>query len=133
MIVGADGDTRESLMETVRFIKNSQIIAPKFYCLTPIPGTDLHEEMKEKGKITDYDYFAYKPSVSVLDTPNLKAEEVTECFWMVYEKLYTIPTILKRTVINKRFFKHPARTMFYLMVNLVYRSQIKRRISPNIL
>lgn len=89
--------------------------------------------MKEKGKITDYDYFSYKPSISVLDTPNLKANEVTECFWMVYEKLYTIPAILKRTLFHKRFFKHPDRTLFYLMVNLVYRSQIKRRISPNIL
>lgn len=133
MIVGADGDTRESLLATVDFIKNSDIIAPKFYCLTPIPGTDLHEEMKQKGKITDFDYFSYKPSVSVLDTPNLKAAEVTECFWMVYEKLYTIPAILKRTIFHKRFLKHPKRTLFFLMVNLVYRSQIKRRISPNIL
>ncbi len=133
MIVGADGDTKESLQQTVDFIKGTDIIAPKFYCLTPIPGTDLHEEMKAKGKITDYDYFAYKPSVSVLDTPNLTAQEVTHYYWKVYEALYTIPTILRRTIFHKRFFKHPGRTLFYLMVNLVYRSQIKRRIAPNIL
>ena len=133
MIVGADFDTRESLLETVEFVKKADIIAPKFYCLTPIPGTDLHTEMKEKGKITDYDYMSYKPSVSVLDTPNMKAHEVTECYWMVYNKLYTIPAILRRTIFNKRFLKHPGRTVFYLMVNLVYRSQIKRKIAPNIL
>ena len=133
MIVGADGDTRESLLETVRFVKKAGIVAPKFYCLTPIPGTDLHEEMKAKGKITDYDYLSYKPSVSVLNTPNLTAEEVTQCYWMVYEKLYTIPAILRRTVFHRRFLRHPGRTLFFLMVNLVYRSQIKRRIAPNIL
>ena len=133
MIVGADFDTRESLLETVDFIKKTDIIAPKFYCLTPIPGTDLHKEMKEKGKITDHDYFKYKPSISVLDTPNMTAAEVTECYWMVYNKLYTIPTILRRTFFHKRFLKHPGRTLFYLMVNLVYRSQIKRKIAPNIL
>lgn len=133
MIVGAEGDTRESLLQTVKFVKETDIIAPKFYCLTPIPGTDLHAEMKAAGKITDDDYFKYKPSVSVLNTPNLTAEEVTECYWMVYNKLYTIPAILKRTVFHRRFLKHPGRTMFYLMVNLVYRSQIKRKIAPNIL
>ncbi|MDY2880553.1 MAG: radical SAM protein [Candidatus Borkfalkiaceae bacterium] len=133
MIVGADYDTRESLLETVKFVKKADIIAPKFYCLTPIPGTELHEEMKQAGRITDGDYLKYKPSVSVLDTPNLKAEEVTECYWMVYNKLYTIPSILRRTIFNRRFLKRPARTMFYLMVNLVYRSQIKRKIAPNIL
>lgn len=133
MIVGAEGDTRESLQETVKFIKGTDIIAPKFYCLTPIPGTDLHEEKKKEGKITDYDYFAYKPSISVLNTPHLTADEITECYWEVYEALYTIPTILKRTLFHKRFLRHPGRTLFYLMVNLVYRSQIKRRIAPNIL
>ena len=133
MIVGAEHDTRESLMETVKFIKQTDIIAPKFYCLTPIPGTDLFKEMKEKGKITDYDYFKYKPSISVLDTPNMTAQEVTDCYWEVYNKLYTVPAILKRTIFHKRFLKHPGRTMFYLMVNFVYRSQIKRKIAPNIL
>lgn len=133
MIVGAEFDTRESLLETVEFVKKADIITPKFYCLTPIPGTDLHEEMKAKGKITDYDYLKYKPSVSVLDTPNMTAAEVTECYWMVYNKLYSLPVILKRTIFNRRFFKRPGRTIFYLMVNLVYRSHIKRRIAPNIL
>jgi len=133
MIVGAEHDTKESLLETIKFIKSSGIIAPKFYCLTPIPGTELHTEMKEKGKITDYDYFKYKPSISVLDTENLTADQVTKLYWEVYEKLYTIPAILKRTIFNKRILKRPKRTLFYLMVNLVYRSQIKKRIAPNIL
>ena len=62
-----------------------------------------------------------------------KAAEVTECYWMVYEKLYTIPAILRRTVFHRRFLRHPGRTLFYLMVNLVYREQIKRKIAPNIL
>jgi len=133
MIVGAENDTKQSLLDTVDFIKKTDIIAPKFYCLTPIPGTDLHKELQGTGKITDDDYFKYKPSVSVLNTSNLTAEQVTQYYWMIYNKLYTIPAILKRTVFHKRFLRHPSRTMFYLMVNMVYRSQIKRKIAPNIL
>jgi radical SAM superfamily enzyme YgiQ (UPF0313 family) len=39
MIVGVDGDTLESLRATIDFVARSRIVAPKFYLLTPIPGT----------------------------------------------------------------------------------------------
>jgi len=133
MIVGVESDTRESLDRTVDFVKSSNIIAPKFYCLTPIPGTDLYEELKGKNAITEFDVFKYKPSISVINTPNLTAEEVTEKYWDIYGKLYTIRNILGRTIFSKRMLKRPRRTIFFLMVNLVYRSQIKRKIAPNIL
>lgn len=132
MIIGLDTDTVESLDETIRFIKKSDIIAPKFYCLTPIPGTVLNKEMKEKGRIVDPDVLTYRPSKSVLKTPHFTADEVTEQYWRVYKKLYTMWAILRRTIFNKRMLKHPLRTLFFFGVNLVYRSNIKRKVAPNI-
>ena len=35
MIIGLDTDTKESLDKTIEFVKKSNIVAPKFYCLTP--------------------------------------------------------------------------------------------------
>ncbi len=133
MIIGLDTDTLAVLDETIKFVRNSSIIAPKFYCLTPIPGTDLNKEMNERGSISDQNVFNYKPSISVNNTPNMTAEQITSEYWRVYEELYTVRNIMKRTIFHKRMLKHPGRTMFFLMVNMVYRSQIKRRIAPNIL
>lgn len=133
MIIGLDTDTPAVLDETIKFVRNSSIIAPKFYCLTPIPGTDLNKEMNERGSISDQNVFNYKPSISVNNTPNMTAEQITSEYWRVYEELYTVRNIMKRTIFHKRMLKHPGRTMFFLMVNMVYRSQIKRRIAPNIL
>ncbi len=133
MIVGIDTDTRESLLATIDFVKSSDIVAPKFYCLTPIPGTDLYEELKDTGRITDPDVLSYTPSRAVIDTPNLTATEVEALFWEIYHRVYTLPAILQRTVLHRRMRSRPGQTLFFLMVNLVYRSQIRRRISPNIL
>ena len=133
MIVGIDTDTRESLLKTVDFIKESGIIAPKFYVMTPIPGTDYYDEMLSEGRIVEEDVFKFTPSTAVITHPHMKTEEITATYWEIYRRLYTVPAILKRTVFRKRFFKNPGRSLFYLMVNLVYRGQIKRKVPPNIL
>lgn len=133
MIVGLDTDTPESLRATAEFIEKSSIIAPKFYCLTPIPGTPLNKQMNEAGRITDDNVLEYKPSKSVLNTPNMTADQVTEEYWKLYERLYSMRNILKRTIFNKRMLKRPLQTLFFFGVNMIYRSHIKRRVAPNIL
>lgn len=132
MIIGLDTDTRESLDATIEFVKKSNIIAPKFYCYTPIPGTVLNKEMNESGRIADQNFLEYRPSKSVLNTPNFTAEEVTQEYWRVYEELYSIKNIFRRTIFNKRMLKNPFRTLFFFGVNMVYRGNIKRRVAPNI-
>ena len=132
MIIGIDTDTVDSLDLTIEFIKKSNIIAPKFYCYTPIPGTPLNKEMRAQGRIADDNILEYRPSKSVLNTPHFTADQVTEQYWRVYKELYSIKNILKRTVLHKRMLKHPFRTLFFLGVNMVYRSNIKRKVAPNI-
>lgn len=133
MIVGLDTDTPESLAATAEFVEKSSIIAPKFYCLTPIPGTPLNKQMHEAGRITHDNVLEYKPSESVLNTPNMTAEQVTEEYWKLYERLYSMRNILKRTLFNKRMLKRPGQTLFFFGVNMIYRAHIKRRVAPNIL
>ena len=132
MIIGLDTDTVQSLNDTVEFVKNSNIIAPKFYCLTPIPGTPLNKEMNARGSIVDGNFLEYRPSKSVNNTPNFTADEVTEQYWRVYKELYTMKAILKRTLFHKRMLKHPFRTIFFFGINMVYRGNIKRKVAPNI-
>ena len=132
MIIGLDTDTVESLDQTIEFIKKSNIIAPKFYCYTPIPGTVLNQQMQAQGRIVDQNILEYRPSKSVLDTPHFTADEVTAQYWRVYKELYSIRNILKRTLLHKRMLRHPLRTLFFFGVNMVYRSNIKRKIAPNI-
>ena len=44
MIVGTDGDTMDSLKQTYDFVMKTNIPIPKFYIMTPMPGSDLYSE-----------------------------------------------------------------------------------------
>jgi radical SAM superfamily enzyme YgiQ (UPF0313 family) len=133
MIVGVDTDTKESLNDTVNFVLNAKIIAPKFYIMTPIPGTDLYDEMLKENRIVEEDVLKFKPSRAVITHPHMTTQEITDMYWEIYNKLYTYKNIFKRTLLNKNFLKNPNRYLFFLMVNLYYRYQIKRKIAPNIM
>lgn len=133
MIVGIDADTKESLRATVDFVLNTPIIAPKFYIMTPIPGTDFYKEMCAAQRIVEKDLFKFSPSNAVITHPNMTTQEINDIYWEIYDKVYTIPAIIKRTLLHKRFWRDPKRYIFFLMVNIFYRHQIKQRIAPNIM
>lgn len=133
MIVGVDSDTKESLERTIDFINATPIIAPKFYIMTPIPGTDLFNKMLANNRIIETDFFTITASKAVITHPHMTTDELTYMFRHIYNKVYTLRRILKRTIFHKRFFKDPGRYLFFLMVNLFYRYQIKRKIAPIIM
>ncbi len=130
MIVGVDSDTLESLRDTIDFVARSRIVAPKFYLMTPIPGTDLFEDMQKQGRILTDDFLAMTSCVPAISHPNMTTEELGAIYWEIYDRLYTIGMILRRTIFQKYFFRAPSRYLFYLLVNLFYRYQIEHRIGP---
>ncbi|MBK8803878.1 MAG: radical SAM protein [Fibrobacteres bacterium] len=130
MIVGVETDTLESLRRTVEWVASTPIAAPKFYLLTPIPGTDLYERYKREGRILDPNVFTYTASHAVISHPNMTTRELNDIFWEIYDRLYTLPRILRRTVLHRRFWRKPGHFLFLLGVNLYYRWQIKKRIAP---
>ena len=132
MVVGAEGDTLESIKETTNFVVNNHIAVPRFYILTPIPGTEYYEEMK-KNRIYNTDMYSYNSCEAVHITKNMAPEELTRAYWDLYNRVYSIKNILKRTIFTIAFFKRPINVLFYFFVNLYYRKQIKKGIVTNII
>lgn len=133
MVVGADGDTLESIKNTGKFIKDNKISVPRFYILTPIPGTEYYNEMENQGRIAVRDIYSYNGREAVHIPKNMTPKELTDAYWNLYEEVFSINSILARTIFRKDFFKKMDRCIFYLGVNLYYRYQIKRKITPNII
>lgn len=133
MIWGIDTDTRETVQDTINFVLDNKIMAPKFYIMTPIPGTDLYNELLAANRLVEDDVFKYSPTTAVIKHPHMETQEITDTFWEIYNEVYRIKNILKRTILHRKFFKQPTRYLFFLYVNLYYRYQIKRKIAPNIL
>ncbi len=133
MIWGVDTDTKETIQQTIDFVLNNKIIAPKFYIMTPIPGTDLYNELLAANRLVEDDVFKYAPTTAVIKHPHMETQEITDTFWEIYNQVYSIRNIIKRTILHKKFLKNPFRYLFFLYVNLYYRYQIKGKIAPNIL
>lgn len=133
MVVGAEGDTLESIRETARFIERNHIAVPRFYILTPIPGTKYWEEMKRQDRIYNTDMYSYNSCEAVHIPKNMTPQELTGAYWNLYRDVYSVKCILKRTIFTKSMLRRPFQAFFYLFVNLYYRKQIKHGIVPNII
>ena len=133
MVVGADGDTLESIKETAKFISDNHIAVPRFYILTPIPGTKFFDQMQEQGRIYNKDIYSYNGCEAVHVPKNMTPEELTRAYWELYNEVYTMKSITKRTLLTSSFFKRPFMVIFYFFVNIFYRYQIKKGIVPNII
>ena len=132
MVVGGEGDTLLSIKDTKRFIEQNKITVPRFYILTPIPGTKFFKDMSEEGRIIKDDIYSFDGTEAVHTPKNMTPDELTNAYWELYESLFTLKSILKRNVFRKEFLQKPGKYLFYSIVNLFYRYQIKRKITPNI-
>lgn len=133
MVVGAEGDTLESIKATGGFIRENKIVVPRFYILTPIPGTKFYEDMIKENRICNHNMYSYNGTEAVHVPKNMTPQELTKAYWDLYNDVFTMRSILERTIFHSEFFKRPLTFLFYLSVNLYYRYQIKRRITPNII
>lgn len=133
MIIGTDGDTRESIMNTATFINDAKIMFPKFYILTPLPGTEFYNVIKKQGRLLHENYRKYTAASCVFEPKNMSAMELEKAYFDMYRKVYSFKNILKRTIFNKYFFNRPTIHLFALFTNLVYKKFLKKGDSPNIL
>jgi radical SAM superfamily enzyme YgiQ (UPF0313 family) len=133
MVVGADGDTVESIKATGKFIEDNKVVVPRFYILTPIPGTEFFKEMVEQNRICNKEIYSYNGTEAVHIPKNMTPEQLTEAYWKLYNDVFTIKSIVNRTLLHRDFLKKPFAYLFYLGVNLFYRYQIKQKITPNII
>jgi len=132
MVVGGEGDTLESIRKTKDFIEKNKISVPRFYILTPFPGTKFFKEIKKQGRFINQDIYSFDGTQAVYKPSNMTADELTDAYWNLYEGLFTLSSIIKRNIMRKEFLAHPGKYLFYVGVNLYYRHQIKKKITPNI-
>lgn len=133
MVVGAEGDTLESIQNTAAFIADNHIAVPRFYILTPIPGTKFFDEMQAQNRIYNTDIYSYNGCEAVHIPKNMTPEELTGAYWDLYNRVYSIRCIVKRTLLTSSVLRRPFQAFFYFFVNLFYRKQIKKGIVPNII
>ena len=132
MIVGTDYDTEDSIRETYDFIYRNRIPIPRFYILTPIPGTALFEELKAQGRMLTEDLRLFDGTRCVHIPKNIAPEKLTEMYWWLNNQVFSMKSILHRVLFNRSLWRNPSMLLFSLAINLHYRHYVKRKITPNI-
>jgi radical SAM superfamily enzyme YgiQ (UPF0313 family) len=111
MLFGMESDKKEDLYARGQFIKESAIDCYQCTILTPLPGTTLHERLKEKNMIvlnnypSDWQYYHFWKST--IDTPNMNHAELESTMNEVYLRLYDKEEMRKkmfRTLWNTKSF-----------------------------
>ena len=101
-IIGSPKETREQVIKTYNFIKNSKIDNFDVYFLTPLPGTSVWEIAKDKGLVSDYDFDWSRLSVNAYRNPEnaiflsekLTQEELIE-FYKKFKRLRLLRSITR--------------------------------------
>jgi radical SAM superfamily enzyme YgiQ (UPF0313 family) len=133
MIIGTDGDTPESIIATADFVIRNKIPAPKFYILTPLPGTEFYKEMKREGRLLHEDYEKYTAASCVFKPIQSTPQNLEAAYMDLYKEVYSYKNIVRRTIFNKGILKNPLVYLFMFFGNLVYKQSINRGDAPNIL
>jgi radical SAM superfamily enzyme YgiQ (UPF0313 family) len=131
MILGLDGDDESVFEKTYDFLMENQIALPRMYILTPVPGTPMHKELNDDGRIFDHDIIKYQGGAAVFHPKNMTAEVLEKGYWNLYRQLYKYKNIYKRIKSNPSNLGAKMR-LFVMGTNAVYHNHISRDITPGI-
>ena len=97
-ILGFPGETKETVKQTIRFVKKLDIDFAQFYCAVPFPGSELYNLSRKKGWINTSNWRRFEQNYSVLNTGSITAEEIMRLRSKAIKAFYLRPKIIFRTL-----------------------------------
>ena len=89
-IFGGDGDTAESIKETVDFALEARIDTAQFLTLTPLPGTDLFNQLEAEGRLLTRNWELYDGHHVVFQPKKISALKLQEEATNAHKKFYSM-------------------------------------------
>lgn len=126
-MVGNQGETKETMQDTLRLALKLNTDTAQFFPLIPYPGTEAYEYNKKMGYLTvgDYEHYCGEDGThnTVLNLPNLSTQEMVDFCDYARKKYYLRPSyILHRLRVGltnpddlKRSFKAFGKLWKYLI------------------
>ena len=98
-IIGLEGDTKRSIVETVRYAKRLNTDFANFTICTPIPGTEYYEQIKDR--ISEKDWEKFDNFHSVFKHNNLSAHELRNFQEKAIVSYYMRPKFILKHLMRK--------------------------------
>jgi len=96
VILGFPGETKDTVLKTVKFVEELNPNDVGYHIATPYPGTPMYDFVKENGwlKITDFD--RYDTATPVFESPTLSMKDLAEIREKAYQRFYIRPRYVLR-------------------------------------
>jgi radical SAM superfamily enzyme YgiQ (UPF0313 family) len=143
-VLGASDDNVFTIKNTAKFAEDMKLDSVQFLVLTPLPGTDTYDELKEKGALISDDWRLYDSHHVVFKPDNMSPYELqVEAFKAMgrfyswknsFRHVFNIHNfyIFLRSLVKKRsLFKALKSGYFYFFVNIYGRYSIKKALKDN--
>lgn len=105
-IVGAEGETRESLARLVDFILASPLAEVQLTLQTPFPGTKLHQRLRDQGRLlADRSWSHYTLFDVTYEPDQLSVSELEQAFRDVLAAVYGPQATNRRNELRKQIWK----------------------------
>ncbi len=119
MIFGFDNDTRNTFNETVDFLIKNKISTASFNALTPYPGTQTFDEMKDSDRLITTDWKYYDHNTVVFRPRGLTPYELQMYKNEAKKRFYSVTSVLRR------FAGNMYSPFIYLFTNFGHMKQVK--------
>lgn len=104
VIVGIPGETREDFLKTINFIKEIQPDEIGFNKLVPVPGTQIFNTLKEKGRLPA-NWHLYHIEDKTVNFADMESHEFNRLYENFYSKYY-LPNRV-RNYLKYNLLNHP--------------------------
>ena len=95
-LIGLEDDTKESILETIKYAKKLNTLVAQFAIVTPYPGTGFFEKLEKEKLIIDHNWEDYDEYTPVFKHKNLKTKELLKLKERAFVSYYFRPAYLAR-------------------------------------
>ena len=90
-ILGAPHETRQEIWNTLKFAQKLKVDIPQFNILATFPGTDIWEELKNKGFVNEEKCWETGVMVSEVSPDAVPVKEIEQMIHQGYQRFFIRP------------------------------------------
>lgn len=124
IVFGYDGDTPAIFDQTLEFLLRTNVDALQATILTPFPGTPLHQEMEQQGRITDRDWAHYDFGHVVFEPKQMSAATLKAGHDRVLTEFYSWKNSARRFLRETSYLPLGLIAKAAIPLNLSYRTRL---------
>jgi len=88
IIFGLPGETKDTIIKTIDFVKKIKPTYAQFYCAIPFPGTEFYKMAKEKNWLVTNNWDYFEINRAIVSTKLLNHKELNKLRRLAYIKFY---------------------------------------------